>query len=311
MHRADLLPWKAKQRRMARVTAPLRLDPRIVLLTCEGDAAQPFAVGVEQYLPARAVDGVVVDHAYSWSSVSPATATGASRRRHAKAAMLRPRPALGARRSRRAPSSRRDRCGKRVGPGQRAHRDVLRRPFADPRAARAMPRASPRRRHSASGRGCLRRPLAPTQRRCARGRRADHRQALEQLCRYITRPALANERVQCNAAGQVVLKLKTPYAALNQDLAAGRAGLRHVLRDGRADRGGRGIEVDIREHDLRGERLAFPSELTTLKRRRSRRPGVRGRVSASGAATVPRCGYWRGWEAARAHRAGTPKDRVR
>jgi hypothetical protein len=41
---------------------------------------------------------------------------------------------------------------------------------------------------------------------------ADERQALEQLCRYITRPALANERVQCNAAGQVVLKLKTPGA---------------------------------------------------------------------------------------------------
>ena len=43
--------------------------------------------------------------------------------------------------------------------------------------------------------------------RCA----ADERKSLEQLCRYITRPALANERVQCNAAGQVVLKLKTPW----------------------------------------------------------------------------------------------------
>ena len=43
--------------------------------------------------------------------------------------------------------------------------------------------------------------------RCA----TDERQALEQLCRYVTRPALANERVQCNAAGQVVLKLKTPW----------------------------------------------------------------------------------------------------
>ena len=32
---------------------------------------------------------------------------------------------------------------------------------------------------------------------------ADERKSLEQLCRYITRPALANERVQCNAAGQV------------------------------------------------------------------------------------------------------------
>jgi len=38
---------------------------------------------------------------------------------------------------------------------------------------------------------------------------ADDRQAPEQLCRYITRPALANERVQTNAARQVVLKLKT------------------------------------------------------------------------------------------------------
>ena len=43
--------------------------------------------------------------------------------------------------------------------------------------------------------------------RCA----ADDRKALEQLCRYITRPALANERVQTNAAGQVVLKLKTAW----------------------------------------------------------------------------------------------------
>jgi len=39
---------------------------------------------------------------------------------------------------------------------------------------------------------------------------ADERHALEQLCCYITRPALTNERVQCNAAGQVVLQLKTP-----------------------------------------------------------------------------------------------------
>ena len=41
--------------------------------------------------------------------------------------------------------------------------------------------------------------------------KADERHALEQLCSYITRPALANERVQTNAAGQVVLKLKTPW----------------------------------------------------------------------------------------------------
>ncbi len=40
---------------------------------------------------------------------------------------------------------------------------------------------------------------------------ADERQRLEQLCRYFTRPALANERVQINSAGQVVLKLKTVW----------------------------------------------------------------------------------------------------
>ena len=60
--------------------------------------------------------------------------------------------------------------------------------------------------------------------RCA----ANARQPLERLCRYdvqgctsvaggrmpratITRPALANERLAINAAGQVVLELKTPY----------------------------------------------------------------------------------------------------
>jgi Putative transposase len=43
--------------------------------------------------------------------------------------------------------------------------------------------------------------------RCA----ADDRDALEQLRRTITRPALANDRVQCNAAGQVMLKRKTAW----------------------------------------------------------------------------------------------------
>ena len=40
----------------------------------------------------------------------------------------------------------------------------------------------------------------------------DDSQALEQLCRYITRFALATERVQTVATVQVVLKLKTPGA---------------------------------------------------------------------------------------------------
>jgi Putative transposase len=40
---------------------------------------------------------------------------------------------------------------------------------------------------------------------------AGQRKTLERLCRYITRPALANDRVQMNASGQVELKLKTPW----------------------------------------------------------------------------------------------------
>ena len=53
---------------------------------------------------------------------------------------------------------------------------------------------------------------------------ADDRQALEQLCRYITRPALANERVQTNAAGQVVLQARDRLARRHHapgDVAAG------------------------------------------------------------------------------------------
>ena len=40
---------------------------------------------------------------------------------------------------------------------------------------------------------------------------AHQRKELERLCRYITRPALANERLSRNAKGQVVLQLKSPY----------------------------------------------------------------------------------------------------
>jgi hypothetical protein len=37
------------------------------------------------------------------------------------------------------------------------------------------------------------------------------RKRLEQLCRYITRPALSDERVLINVIGQVELKLKMPW----------------------------------------------------------------------------------------------------
>jgi hypothetical protein len=40
---------------------------------------------------------------------------------------------------------------------------------------------------------------------------ADQRRQLEHLCRYITRPAIANGRLKRNHAGQVVLQLKSAY----------------------------------------------------------------------------------------------------
>ena len=40
---------------------------------------------------------------------------------------------------------------------------------------------------------------------------ADQRKELEHLCRYITRPAIANERLKRNRAGEVVLQLKSAF----------------------------------------------------------------------------------------------------
>jgi len=51
---------------------------------------------------------------------------------------------------------------------------------------------------------------------------ANDRQTLEQLCHHITRPALANERMLCNAAGQVVLKRKTPWRFSTTNLVMSR-----------------------------------------------------------------------------------------
>jgi hypothetical protein len=52
---------------------------------------------------------------------------------------------------------------------------------------------------------------------------AHERKRLQQLCRYITRPALSDERVQLNAAGQVELKLKTPWRSTAAHGAGARA----------------------------------------------------------------------------------------
>lgn len=48
---------------------------------------------------------------------------------------------------------------------------------------------------------------------------ADDRQGLEQLCRDLTRPALANKRLQTKTAGQVVLRLQAPWHDASGDVA--------------------------------------------------------------------------------------------
>jgi len=40
---------------------------------------------------------------------------------------------------------------------------------------------------------------------------AHERKRLERLCRYITRPAIANERLKRTGAGHIVLQLKSPW----------------------------------------------------------------------------------------------------
>jgi hypothetical protein len=57
----------------------------------------------------------------------------------------------------------------------------------------------------------------------------DHKR-LERLCRSITRPALSDERIQVNSAGQVALRLETPWrdGTTHPGLgAAARARIRH------------------------------------------------------------------------------------
>lgn len=60
------------------------------------------------------------------------------------------------------------------------------------RSSRCKPRAG----FQPARGGALRRPV---------------RHRLEQLCQSITRPAVANKRAQCSAAGQVVIKLETAW----------------------------------------------------------------------------------------------------
>ena len=66
---------------------------------------------------------------------------------------------------------------------------------------------------------------------------ADQRAELEHLCRYITRPAIANERLKRNRAEQVVLQLKSLYrkallqAGRQRQWVAARAQLVYLARE--------------------------------------------------------------------------------
>ncbi|MBL8318054.1 MAG: transposase [Burkholderiaceae bacterium] len=50
---------------------------------------------------------------------------------------------------------------------------------------------------------------------------AHDRRRLEELCRYITRPALSDERVQVHSAGQVKLKLRMPWCDVSRSAGEG------------------------------------------------------------------------------------------
>ncbi|MCZ2438793.1 MAG: transposase [Burkholderiales bacterium] len=62
---------------------------------------------------------------------------------------------------------------------------------------------------------------------------ADDRERLEQLCRFITLPALPDEPVKLNDAGQVELKLETPGACAGPAHARARAAARRAARRSR------------------------------------------------------------------------------
>jgi hypothetical protein len=89
-------------------------------------------------------------------------------------------------------------CTYRIALGPRAGQKVVRLPTA---TALTVPTGTPTRCVELEGFSLH------AETRCA----INQRHKLEQLCRYITRPAIANERLSVNETGQIVLKLKTPY----------------------------------------------------------------------------------------------------
>jgi hypothetical protein len=64
---------------------------------------------------------------------------------------------------------------------------------------------------------------------------AHQRKGLERLCRYITRPAIANERLKRNCTGQVLLPLNSLYQVRTKSLPSSRYRLlpRHLAAPSR------------------------------------------------------------------------------
>ena len=112
---------------------------------------------------------------------------------------------------------------------------------------------------------------------------ADNRQGLEQLRRYITRPALANERVQINAAGQVVLKLKTAWRDSTTHSAPVTAGVH-------AAAGGVGATPQAAP-DPFGVRVTSLREVSRPPLRELRRTGPQRQAAGAGGAAVTRAAH--------------------
>ncbi|MFO0296067.1 MAG: transposase [Pseudomonadota bacterium] len=118
---------------------------------------------------------------------------------------------------------------------------------------------------------------------------AHDRKRLEQLCRYITRPALSDERVQLNAAGQVELKLetqaKTPWRDATTHLVM--APLEFMQRlAARATEGrpsGTRAAAEAAPHPL-GVRVTSLREVSGPPLREPRRSGPEREAAATGGA---------------------------
>ncbi len=102
---------------------------------------------------------------------------------------------------------------------------------------------------------------------------ADERKGIEQLCRYITRPAIATERLSVNREGNVVLKLKTPW----------RNGTTHIVLK-------RVFDIDIGRCSCEGKlkRIAVIEEPAAIEKRLAHL-GLECAAAATGSSAAVGC----------------------